>query len=43
MIVAWLAIPAAVIAFVWWRFGRAISRLLGLPSNERPGGSGTSA
>lgn len=40
MVLAWLAIPLLVIAFVWWRFGRTISRLLGVPPSERPGGTG---
>jgi hypothetical protein len=40
MILAWLAIPALVIAGVWWRFGGTLSRLLGLPPSEKPGGPG---
>jgi len=43
MVLAWLAIPALVIAFVWWRFGKRLSRLLGLPPSEKPGGTGTAA
>ena len=43
MVLAWLAIPLLVIAFVWWRFGRTLSRLMGLPPSDKPGGSGTSA
>jgi len=43
MVLAWLAIPALIIVFVWWRFGKRLSRLLGLPPSEKPGGSGTPA
>ena len=43
MVLAWLAIPALVIAFVWWRFGKRLSRLLGLPPSGKPGGTGTAA
>jgi hypothetical protein len=43
MVLAWLAIPALVIAFVWWRFGKRLSRLLGLPSSGKRGGTGTAA
>ena len=40
VVLAWLAIPLLVIAVVWWRFGKRLSRLLGLPPSEKPGGSG---
>jgi hypothetical protein len=40
---AWLAIPALVIAVVWWRFGKRLSRLLGLPPSDGHGGTGTPA
>jgi len=43
VVLAWLAVPLLVIAVVWWRFGKRLSRLLGLPPNEKPGGTGTSA
>ena len=43
MVLAWLAIPALVVAFVWWRFGTTLSRLMGLPPSDKPGGSGRSA
>jgi hypothetical protein len=42
VVLAWLAVPALVIAAVWWRFGRRLSRLFQPPS-EKPGGTGTPA
>jgi hypothetical protein len=43
VVLAWLAVPALVIAIVWWRFGKRLSRLLGLPPGDGPGGTGTPA
>ena len=43
VVLAWLAVPALVIAIVWWRFGKRLSRLLGLPPSDGPGGTGTPA
>ena len=42
VVLAWLAVPALVIAILWWRFGRRLSRLLQPPSGG-PGGTGTPA
>ena len=43
MVLAWLAVPLLVIAFVWWRYGKRLSRLLRQLSGQEPGGSGTPA
>ncbi len=44
VVLAWLAVPAlvitTVIAIVWWRFQRSVSRPR-QPSSEEPGGTGT--
>jgi len=34
VVLAWLAVPALAIVAVWWRFGKRISRVLGLPSED---------
>jgi hypothetical protein len=41
MVLAWLAIPLFVVAVVWWRFGKRLSRVLRQLSGQAPGGSGT--
>jgi hypothetical protein len=41
VVLAWLAVPALVIAVIWWRFGRTLSRLLRQLSGQAPSGTGT--